>query len=227
LGTLTFDKELTNFEQYANLAANIISKTTEGKRSIMVTSSIRREGKTFLTNKLSNIFIQMGYSVAVLHLNPFEKCEVNFFFDQLLKNSTYKSEKEEITHFGYAPDCKSSSLTLAHKNFTNLINDIRSNFDIILMDSPASVISPDTANLIKFCDFGIYLVRSKFSKAQFISNVDLLQEETNFDQMNIVLNGVHPTTNHSGNFNGSRLNYQPSPKGFLNTVKHYFKVYVQ
>lgn len=226
LGTLKTDKSISNFEQYANLAANIISKTKERERSILITSSIRKEGKTFLTEQLSKVYSQMGYTVAVLHLNPFDHSNVDYTFSEQLSSINFKVKKAEPTHFGYSQMCNSSSLILAHKNFVQCMKEVKIKFDIILMDSPASVISPDAANLVKYCDFGIYLVRSKYSKAQFISNVDLIQEETGFDQMHIVLNGVHHTTNHSGNFNGSKLNYRAHPKGLIKTLKHYFKVYV-
>ena len=169
----------------------------------------------------------MGYSVATLKLNAYdrEKCDLNI--DELLVNGEQLSAERKSVSIGYSDAVVSSSIILAHKNFDQTIAKIKEQFDIVLIDSPGAVISSDASNLLKYADFGLYIVRSKVSKVQFISNVDLMQEETGFDNMYIALNGVHHTTNFSGTYNGSKLNYGKRPKGIWNIVKHYYRMYIK
>lgn len=210
-----------------SLAAAILSKNNVEPRTILITSSIRHEGKSYLTKKLKTSFHQMGYSVAMLCMNMHDAEATDLFFSNLL--STDKREKisgNSVT-IGFSKKTLNSSFILAHKRFDSLMNQIKSQFDIVIIDTPGSVISSDAMHLIKYADMGLYLVRSKVSKAQYIRNVDILQSETNFNNMNIVLNGVHHTTNFSGTFNGSKLNYKGRPKGLFKLIKHYFKMYIK
>jgi cellulose biosynthesis protein BcsQ len=102
---------------------------------------------------------------------------------------------------------------------------LKTHFDLILIDTPGSVISIEAASLLTYADLGLYVVRTGVSKAEYIPNVDILGQDLGFENFKIVLNGAHITTNYNGNFNGSRLAYENETKSPLKRLKYLLKIY--
>ncbi|WP_066759000.1 exopolysaccharide transport family protein [Crocinitomix algicola] len=215
-------KSQTEFPQ---IAANLVAKTKENQRTVLITSAVKKEGKTYLTTALADSFKKMGYTVAVLDFNVHHSNKrSDFFIEELLQENNLEG-KDSIT-IGFKPNTENASFVLAHKNFKSVIEAIQNKFDIVLIDTPGSIITPDAEVLMQYANLGLYIVRSNVSKAQYTKSVDLLQEENPNCELYILLNGVDRSTNFSGTFNGSRLNYNKRPKGIFKLFKYYYKTYI-
>jgi len=218
---------------FTNLAAAIRLQAPVEKQTVVITSSIRNEGKTFLTQNLANVFAKMGYAVAVLDINSIQTQEVqtgDFTLQELLTltSSTHDSIQAiagQVFSIRLANTEAGATLTLSHKNMPALMDVLKEKFDYILIDTPGSVISIDALCMLRYADLALYVIRAKHSKAQYTSNVDSIQVDQGFDRMRIVFNGAHNSTNYSGNFNGSQLNYEHKPSGFIKRIKHYLTSY--
>lgn len=230
-------KKTSNQDQIAKsfsvLSTSLRLSQKDEKQIIVVTSSTRSEGKSYVAENLAASYELMGYNVVYLDTNPFNaSCtsDCDFFLEDLLKEPKKVSEilsaTSGICRIGLSNHGDLGVMTLAHKNMGELLTEIKALFDYVIVDTPGSVISIDALCMLKYADRCLYIVRSGYSRMQYVPNVDCIQEEYGFNNIQIVLNGAHPTTNYSGNFNGSQLHYKSPSRGvgrLLTMVKTYSK----
>lgn len=235
LGVLTKAKkgEIKKHE-FVTLATALSMHSLADKQTIIVTSSTRREGKTFIAKNLAETYAKMGFSVTLLDINFFNPSFINEY-DYLLENLVTVNgqieqlipRENEVTKIGITNTAESATLILAHKQMAAVMTKIKSVFDYVIIDTPGAVISIDALCMLKYADLCLYTIRTKVSKAQYIPNVDAIQADFGFDKMQIILNGAHSSTNYSGNFNGSQLHYAESPKGVIQKLKYYISIYAK
>ncbi len=234
IGVLTKTKNKYEMNrEFVTLATSLQMRQSKTKQTIVITSSTKFEGKSYVSMNLANTYSNMGNSVAFLDLNPFNPAykESSLFTlqDLLQPNSSQlkllKADAKMICKIGLKQDGKNATLSLAHKNMAEVMKNLQQKFDYVIIDTPGSVITIDALCMLKYADLSLYIIRTKLSKAQYVSNVDTIQEDYGFNHMKIVLNGVHASTNYSGNFNGSQLHYAEVPKGFFKKMWYYFLIY--
>ena len=231
LGVLTHTKkEETRNKEFITLATSLNIQSTKNKQTIMVTSGTRLEGKSYISQNLADTYLQMGYSVALLDVNVFNPSFPNNY-DYKLEDLVTTTEvvkfghKDKIVKIGLSNINGAGSLTLSHKNMTETMNVIKSEFDIVIIDTPGSVISIDALCMLKYANLCLYVIRANVTKAEYVENVDCIKNDFKFDNMKIILNGAHKSTNYSGNFNGSQLHYSKVPKGVFKKVRYYLSIY--
>lgn len=233
-GVITGSRRKKDYQNdFTTLATGLQLKHTTNLQTVVITSSTRQEGKSFVTENLADTYSQMGYSVAILDLNHFNPAyggEHDFTISELVKESNaqfdqFQAGSDHIAKIGFAAENANPALLLSHKNFGKAIDRIRQKFDLLLIDTPGSVISIEALTLLKYADICLYIIRAKKSNAEYVSNVDIIKNDCNFDQVEIVLNGAHSSTNYSGNFSGSQLHYSNVPKGIFKKIKYYLKAY--
>ena len=132
-----------------------------------------------------------------------------------------------ITTFGNQNKDNLGTLSLSHKNMSNTMELIKSKFDIIIIDTPGSIISIDGLTMLKYSDLCLYSIRANISKAEYIENVDIIQHDFHIKNIKIVLNGAHQSINYSGNFSSSQLNYSKSNKGIFKKIQRYISTYLK
>ena len=72
----------------------------------------------------------------------------------------------------------------------NLLEYLRSNYDIIVIDTPPVGIVTDGISSIQKADYPIYIVKANFSKKHYIKNIDRLMKENKIKNLSVILNGV-------------------------------------
>ncbi len=236
LGAITSTKDRKQqIQEFASLIATIKLKENDENNTFLVTSSTKNEGKSFITDNMAKIYNNTGYRVAKLNFNVFSPAPIDL--NHITINELLDSENPEkllkntadnnFIQIGITDDKLSSTIIFSHKNITKVLNLIKDLYQIVIIDTPGSVISIDAQTLLRHVDRCFYIVRAKYSKAEFLPNINFLKEDAEFENMSIVLNGVHSLTNYSGNFYGSQLKYTGPKKGLINKIKHLFKAYSQ
>lgn len=232
IGVLTKTKKgQIKTHEFVTLATALSLQHSGDKQTIVVTSSTRAEGKTFIAKNLAETYTQMGFSVALIDINFFNPSFNNaydYLLEDLVKNNQLSAISpllNGVTKIGISNKTENPTLILAHKQMAETMAKIKSLFDYVILDTPGAVISIDALCMLQYADLCLYTIRTNVSKAQYIPNVDVIQEEFGFNNMQIILNGAHKSTNYSGNFNGSQLHYSTAPKGFIQKIKHYISTY--
>jgi len=231
LGVLTNikNKDIKN-KEFITLATSLNIQFNQHQKTIVVTSGTKSEGKSYISQNLADTYLKMGYSVALIDVNVFNP-SFNAEYDYNLEDLVTKSDvdnintKDKIVKIGLSNLNELGSLTLSHKNMRLTMNSIKSRFDIVIIDTPGSVISIDALCMLKYATLCLYAIRVNATKAQYIENVDIIKNNFELDKMAIILNGVHKSINYSGNFNGSQLHYTKVPKGLIKKTLYYLSIY--
>jgi CO dehydrogenase nickel-insertion accessory protein CooC1 len=107
-----------------------------------------------------------------------------------------------------------------------LMKQLKLRYDILIFDSAATVLGNESLLLYTLVDHIIYLYRAKFTGIKYAQQAEMLAEEYGWKNIHLILNGVHPATNFSGYYTGSRYSYEYNKGNLLDKIRHYLKIYL-
>jgi capsular exopolysaccharide synthesis family protein len=193
-------------EQFRRLRASLgYLGGKAGKKKILVTSSLPKEGKSFVSLNLALSLALTNKRVVLLELdlsNPslssklnvqYEKGASNFLSGNLEPEDTIKRTSVHKNLFfvpaGTLPE-NPSELLLTEK-LKDLLNYLEDLFDVIIIDSaPASLLS-DAYVLSPMCDTTLYVVKHGFTPKSYLERLDEdNNSENQLTNMKIVFNGI-------------------------------------
>ncbi|MBK1442227.1 polysaccharide biosynthesis tyrosine autokinase [Parapedobacter sp. ISTM3] len=201
-------------EQMRILRTNLMrlyGRQEKGKVTLL-TSSIASEGKSFVTANIGASLAASGRKTIVLELD-LRKPELTRLLNlkietvgltSLLKGEVSKNEviKPSGVHpllyvmkSGPVPD--NPSELLDNVAMEQLINELREEYDNILIDSPPVHLVTDGMILAAYCDVCLYVVRHNYTPKSELKFIDEIYRNHKLPNMNIVFNGVM-MTNHFG-----------------------------
>ena len=175
----------------------------EGPKIIGVTSTVASEGKTFVTINLAGIIAFSEKKVIVLDLDLRKpKIHLGFNFENKKGISTILSNKDRIEDCIQSSTLKNLDVITAgpippnpseliiSKKMDELVEFLKTKYDILVIDNPPVGIVTDGISVIQKADYPIYVFRAGFSKKNYIKNVDRLINESNIVKLSVVLNGM-------------------------------------
>ena len=220
LGEIPLSKELSNIvvkennnnsinEMIRLLRTNLLY-VIDNKESkvINMLSSISGDGKTFSTINLAMSFALLDKKVLIIELD-IRKPKISEFLS--MSNETgitmYLAghlEKEELIKpsglnpnlfvINSGPIPPNPSELLSKPNLDELIANLKSKFDFIIVDTaPVGVVS-DSFLLNRIADVNLYIVRSGYTPKKYIEEAITYSEEKRLKKMYFVLNAVDLTS---------------------------------
>ncbi|WP_296620319.1 polysaccharide biosynthesis tyrosine autokinase [Marivirga sp.] len=177
---------------------------SDSSKSILVTSSISGEGKTFFALNFAKSLSMIGKKVAVLEydlrkegLNGVFGLESNLGISDYLSSSNFTIDRliqsgedvNGITFFqmGNVPD-NPAELMYSKKNFS-LISKLKEKYDFVIIDTaPIGQVS-DAFSLAAFVDYTIFMVRYDYSSKKNIHFFEDIIKSKKLVNPLIVLNG--------------------------------------
>ena len=197
-------------ESFRMLMSNVryFQKIDSSSKSdlILVTSSIKGEGKTLNALNLALSFSSVGKKVLLMGLdlrNPQLHKYINHdknvpgLVDFLVDNkvnwrknllSPFNNQnKLDILLSGPIPP---NPLNLINNgNLNLLIEDAKTEYDCIIIDTAPTLLVADTKSLFKFADIIIYLIRCNVTDKDILNHIKNISNEVEAN-LGIVLNGV-------------------------------------
>lgn len=218
--------------KFSGLASEFeVREYLEKGSTFLIGSSLPGEGKSYVAQHLAQAFQAKGKSVCLLDFNAlkpeFLAKESNTWSEDLKagrainKNSIIKGENGVDILPG---SCELSNLDRTMINA--LLKELKKQYDILIFDSAATVLGNESLLLYALVDHVIYLYRARFTGVKYAQQAEMLAEEYGWKNIHLLLNGVHPATNFSGYYTGSRYSYEYEKGNLLAKVKHYFKIYL-
>ena len=193
-------------EQFGRLRASLgYLGGKSGKKKILITSSLPKEGKSFVSLNLALSLALTDKRVILLELdlsNPslssklnvkHEKGASNFLIGELEPEDIIKRTSAHKNLFfipaGTLPE-NPSELLLTDK-LKELLSYLEDVFDVIIIDSaPASLLS-DAYVLSPMCDTTLYVVKHGFTPKSYLERLDEdTTSENQLTNMKIVFNGI-------------------------------------
>lgn len=146
-------------------------------KTISITSTISGEGKTFVATNLAGILAMTDKKVLVLDLDM-RKPKVHLAFDGInedgmstlligkskLENVIQHTEIPNLHFISAGPIPPNPSELLLSKTFEDIVEKLKNEFDIIVLDTPPIGLVTDGMLLMKKVDLPIFVVRINYSQ---------------------------------------------------------------
>lgn len=192
-------------EGFRSLRSNIkFLVPKEQKLTFMITSTISGEGKTFCAMNLASVYSLTGKKTILVGC---DMRKPKIFEDFGVKNdtglSTFLSGQEEdfrkvVKQTKYenldlivsGPIPPNPSELLFSANFEVLINQLKENYDVVILDTPPVGLVSETLDLLTMVDFTLFVFRQNYSEKVFIDGVNGLKEQKGVKNIYAIFNGL-------------------------------------
>lgn len=191
-------------EAFRSIRSNMQFISNEkGSKIIAITSTISGEGKTFVAINLAGIIAFSGKKVVLIDLDM-RKPKIHFGFNtdnskgmstlligkDSLENCIQHSGLENLDFITAGPIPPNPSELVISKKMEELLEHLKTIYDIVIIDNPPVGIVSDGVAMIRKADYPIYVFRADYSKRNFVQNVDRLYNEGKIHKLCVILNGV-------------------------------------
>ena len=202
---LTFESSSSpSVELFRLLSFNIdFLRRTEQNKTILITSTIKGEGKTFIASHLAVTMASNGNKVALL---AFDLREPQLMEKFNLPNSPGLSdfiikkgiEVDEIIQkhptiddlYLIGPGMSNTFIGRLLLNDRNdvLMDELKKRFDKIIIDTPPVGLISDAFALNRFVDSTIYVVRRNVTKKEHLSEIEKIHQQQKLNNTMVLLN---------------------------------------
>ncbi len=192
-------------EAIRTLRTNLDFFLTGGnKKVIAISSTISGEGKSFLALNLGGVLALSRKKVALLDLDmrkaknnlPFEVRDSSKGISTILiqkhtwRECVVKTSLENFDYLPAGPQPPNPSELLLNGEFSNLLEEMKEQYDYIVLDTPPIGLVTDGIMAMKRSDLSIYVLRANYSNRDFINNLHRTININKFTNIAIVLNAV-------------------------------------
>ena len=199
-----------NFESFRMLKSNVEfanSANDLDDKLILVTSSIKGEGKTLVAANYADVLTSSNEKVLLIGCdmrNPqlhryFDLDKDNrgltdmiskndMAFDNYIFKGVNENKKLDLLISGTIPP--NPNELISSPKFKNILNDLKNSYDKIVIDSPPCLIVSDTLSIVEFVDTCIYVFRANYTEKPIIDFINDLKDNNKINNMMMVLNAV-------------------------------------
>ena len=198
------DRDSPTTELFRLLRFNLdYLKKTEKNQTILVTSSIKGEGKTFIASNLAVTLASNGEKVVVL---AFDLREPQLMDDFGLPNSPGISDFilkkgmpldgviqqhpsiENLSLIGSGMVTSHLGSLMLSKRITILIDSLKKEYDRIIIDTAPIGLVSDAFALNAYLDSTIYVVRKGVTKKEHLKNINAIHKNNKLKNCMVLLN---------------------------------------
>jgi capsular exopolysaccharide synthesis family protein len=197
-------------EQFKILRANLQyaagGTDSDSSQVILITSSISGEGKSFVSINLASSLALLDKRVVILELD-LRKPKISAYLsgsrDRGRGLSSYLIGQGEIGDLirptdinpnlyliSSGPIPPNPSELLSNKRIGVLINELRKQFDYIILDTPPIGLVVDATLLGPYADSAFYIVRHEYTPRTQLRLIKGLRTSQKFKSLNVVFNGI-------------------------------------
>ena len=176
-------------DNYYRLKDNIIYYSDNGKNKVFnVESSVAGEGKSTVLINLAAALARSGKKVLAIDLDlrrpklhrAFGLLNVDgiaeYMIDECSKEQMIKKTEYNVDVINRGKKAQNSALIFTSEKFKNLIEELRSSYDIILLDCPPVLLVSDYIHISKFSDATIFVVSAGVTRrSQLTDAIELLR----------------------------------------------------
>ncbi len=176
---------------------------SDRSKLVTLTSSVPTEGKTTISTELAKIIARTHKKVLIVDLD-LRRSRVHEKFKlsnekgmstllagkHTLDDVIVSTEYENLQVLTAGPVPPNPSELLMTSNFNMIIDNLLTKYDYVLLDSPPIGLVTDAMMLMKRSDINLFVFRAKFSKKDFIKNINRFVKEHELHNSGIILNGL-------------------------------------
>lgn len=184
-----------------------------GAKTLMLTSSISGEGKTFCSINIATVFALSEKKTVIVGLdlrkpkifgdfsldNTFGV--VNYLIGQ--KTADEIIQKTEIPYLDVitsGPIPPNPAELILGESMKELLDDLKKRYDYIILDTPPVGLVSDALELAQYCDATLYVVRQNITKKGMLALVNDKHKRGELSNISIVFNGYENKARYGYNY---------------------------
>ncbi|GGG83182.1 tyrosine protein kinase [Parapedobacter pyrenivorans] len=195
-------------EQFRTLRTNLAFYLTDPKqKTILLTSSMSGEGKSFVALNLATILAMTGKKVVLMEMdlrkpNLSEKLNhankigfTNYVLNtKLMPGEIYAASgiHENLLLIGSGPIPPNPAETILSHRLDELMEHLTDHFDYVIIDAPPIGLVTDAQLLSRHADLTLYLVRLGYTHKAQLQIVEDLYRNQKMSQLAILVNDIDP-----------------------------------
>ena len=174
----------------------------EGAKTLMITSSVSGEGKTFCSLNIATVFALSEKKTVIIGLDLrkpklFEEFNLSNevgVVNYLIKQKTV-DEIINPTHIPFldvilsGPIPPNPAEMIMSDGMKEMIDELKKKYDYIILDTPPVGLVSDALELAQYCDVTLYIVRQNFTKKDMITLLNNRVKRGELHNTSIILNG--------------------------------------
>jgi len=191
-------------ENFRSLRSNLRFYSRDKKCvTILITSSISEEGKTFITANLGSVMALQGKKTLVVGADLRKPSLKNYFrtasrpgLSQYLagqvelKELVHESEQENLYFTASGPVPPNPAELLSGDYMKSMLKDLENTFDVILIDTPPVGLISDAAELFPMTDGILLVTRQDKTPVNTLKYIDHFIDDESRRKTSILFNGV-------------------------------------
>lgn len=174
----------------------------DGAKTLMLTSSVSGEGKTFCSVNIATVFALSEKKTVIV---GFDLRKPKIFDDFNLKNDVGvvnyligQKTMDEIVHSTQIPYLDviisgpvppNPSELIMGETMVEFMNELKEKYEYIILDTPPVGLVTDAVELSQFADVTLYVTRQNFTKKEMINLLNNRVNRGELNNVSIVLNG--------------------------------------
>ena len=192
---------------------------------IIATSTIKGEGKSFISYNIAQSYNALGKKVILIGAdlrNPQVHAMIgiergNLGLSTFLNDVNYNNldklivkgkSIDEIDYLLSGAIPPNPSELLMRPRMKELLEILKSSYDIIIIDSAPLLLVSDTTPLLPLCDLVVYVSRAQYSDKNIFPFIKEIHGRENMPPFGMVLNGLIASASSSGYGYGYRYSYK-------------------
>ncbi len=177
-------------------------QSVNGAKTLMLTSSVSGEGKTFCSINIATVFALSEKKTVILGLDLrkpkiFEDFNLdnNIGIVDYLVGTKTLSEVTQSTDIPYldvitsGPIPPNPSELIMGESMKEFMEELKKKYDYIILDTPPVGLVTDAVELSVFADVTLYIMRQNFTKKEMITMLNNRVKREELVNVSIVLNG--------------------------------------
>ena len=170
-------------------------------KTILVTSSVSGEGKTFISINMATVFALSGKKTVLVGLDlrkpkifgdfglSNEMGVVNYLIGDVTREAIIqKTEIENLDVITSGPIPPNPSELLMSQSCDDLINSLKETYDYVILDTPPIGLVSDAIELLKYSNSTIYVVRQNYTEKGMLKIINEKYNKKEVTKISIVLN---------------------------------------
>jgi polysaccharide biosynthesis transport protein len=222
-------------------------KNIQGGKTLMVTSSVGGEGKTFCSINIATVFALSEKKTVIVGLDLrkpkiFEDFDltneigvVNYIIgEKTIDQIIMKTKIPNLDVITSGPIPPNPSEMIMSDAMSDLILDLKAKYDYIILDTPPVGLVTDAIELAHFSDVTLYVVRQNYTKKEMITLLNNREQRGELDNISIVLNGFENKARYGyaygygydygyGNYSNGYHDVENNDNFFQRTIKNFLK----
>ncbi|MEO8234900.1 MAG: polysaccharide biosynthesis tyrosine autokinase [Flavobacterium sp.] len=180
----------------------LYKKQQAGAKTLMITSSISGEGKTFCSINIATIFALSEKKTVIVGLDLRKpKIFQDFHVENTVGVVNYligQKTLDEITHktlipfldfIPSGPVPPNPGELIQGESMKEMIDELKLKYDYIILDTPPVGLVSDAMELTPYCDATLYIVRQNVTRKEMLSLVNNKHKRGELSNISIVFNG--------------------------------------